>query len=222
MRTLQFDNKNILTHFKEGKLELAAKAIEEFQMNLGEFDFVLLIDYFKTQIKLSLSEGEIREATRFKRRLAAIIILRDYGFDSRKLIPELILPEGYKGKIILISISGGLIEPMVCLRSGDLWHREILREVEEEIKDIGLVSTFVYEIGGGHICDLKTVDLFLFGEQVMNLAHVTRKSLPILYKRFIRGIKYSLRIRLLFRGFGYNADVMFLIFNQTISGALVT
>ncbi len=151
MRTLQFDNKNILTHFKEGKLELAAKAIEEFQMNLGEFDFVLLIDYFKTQIKLSLSEGEIREATRFKRRLAAIIILRDYGFDSRKLIPELILPEGYKGKIILISISGGLIEPMVCLRSGDLWHREILREVEEEIKDIGLVSTFVYEIGGAHL-----------------------------------------------------------------------
>jgi len=151
VRTLQFDNKNILTHFKEGKLELAAKAIEEFQMNLGKFDFVLLIDYFKTQIKLSLSEGEIREATRFKRRLAAIIILRDYGFDSRKLIPELILPEGYKGKIILISISGGLIEPMVCLRSGDLWHREILREVEEEIKDIGLVSTFVYEIGGAYL-----------------------------------------------------------------------
>ncbi len=120
-------------------------------MNLGEFDFVLLIDYFKTQIKLSLSEGEIREATRFKRRLAAIIILRDYGFDSRKLIPELILPEGYKGKIILISISGGLIEPMVCLRSGDLWHREILREVEEEIKDIGLDGTFVYEVGGAHL-----------------------------------------------------------------------
>lgn len=151
MRTLQFDKKIILTHFKEGKLEPAAKAIEEFQINLTEFDFTLLIDYFKNQIKRSLSEEKIREAIRFKRCLAAIKVLRDYGFDSRKLIPELILPEGYKGKILLISISGGLIEPMVCLRSGDIWHREILREAEEEIKDIGLVSTFVYEIGGAHL-----------------------------------------------------------------------
>ncbi len=39
VRTLQFDNKNILTHFKEGKLELAAKAIEDFQINLTEFKF---------------------------------------------------------------------------------------------------------------------------------------------------------------------------------------
>ncbi len=77
VRTLQFDKRIILTHLKEGKLELAAKAIEEFQINLAEFDFSLLIDYFKNQIKLSLSEGKVRESTRFKRRLAAIKILRD-------------------------------------------------------------------------------------------------------------------------------------------------
>ncbi len=61
------------------------------------------------------------------------------------------MPEGYNGKIILISISGGLIEPLVCLRSGDLRHREILREAEEEIKDIGLDRTFGFEIGGAHL-----------------------------------------------------------------------
>lgn len=163
VRALQFDPKIILTYFKEGKLEPVAKAIKEFQINLAEIDFAPLIKYFKKQIKISQSEEKIRESIRFKRLLAAIKILREYGFDSKKLIPQLILPKGYNGKIILISISGGLIEPMVCLRSGDLWHREILREVEEEIKDIGLVSTFVYEIGGAHLRFENSGSILIFG-----------------------------------------------------------
>lgn len=163
VRALQFDPKIILTLLKEGKLEPAAKAIKEFQINLAGIDFASLIEYFNKQIKISQFEEKIRESIRFERRLAAIKILREYGFDSKNLIPQLILPKGYNGKIILISISGGLIEPMVCLRSGDLWHREILREVEEEIKDIGLVSTFVYEIGGAHLRFENSGSILIFG-----------------------------------------------------------
>ena len=43
-----------------------------------------------------------------------------------RLIPTVILPDGYRGKILLVLIIRGETS-MVALRSGDLWHREILR-----------------------------------------------------------------------------------------------
>jgi phosphoglycerate dehydrogenase-like enzyme len=64
------------------------------------------------------------------------------------LIPEVILPEGYKGKILLVSVSGGGIKKTVLLRSGDLWHREILRNTATEIKGLGFESALVHELGG--------------------------------------------------------------------------
>ena len=66
-------------------------------------------------------------------------------------IPEVILPEGYTGKILLISIFGDGIEDMVILRSGDLWHREILRNTEAEIRNLGIRDARVYEQGGAHL-----------------------------------------------------------------------
>ena len=47
-----------------------------------------------------------------------------------KMIPPVVLPEGYRGKILLVSISIGA-ERVVVLRSGDLWHREILPALRE-------------------------------------------------------------------------------------------
>ncbi|MBE9545430.1 MAG: phosphoglycerate dehydrogenase [Proteobacteria bacterium] len=64
------------------------------------------------------------------------------------LIPEVILPEGYNGKILLISVSDDGIEKTVLLRSGDLWHREILRNTEVEIKNLGFENAQVHELGG--------------------------------------------------------------------------
>ena len=65
------------------------------------------------------------------------------------LIPAVVLPEGYRGKILLLSIAVGK-ERMVALRSGDLWHREILRNTEAEIRALGL-SAQVHELGGAHL-----------------------------------------------------------------------
>ena len=64
------------------------------------------------------------------------------------LLPEVILPEGYNGKILLVSVSGGGIKKTVLLRSGDLWHREILRNTEVEIKNLGFDNARVHELGG--------------------------------------------------------------------------
>jgi len=68
--------------------------------------------------------------------------------EMERLIPEVILPEGYNGKILLVSVSGEGIEKTILLRSGDLWHREILRNTEAEIKTLGYENVRVYELGG--------------------------------------------------------------------------
>jgi len=67
---------------------------------------------------------------------------------SDRLIPEVILPEGYNGKILLVSVSGEGIDKTILLRSGDLWHREILRNTEAEIKNHGFENVQAHELGG--------------------------------------------------------------------------
>ena len=63
-------------------------------------------------------------------------------------IPPVIIPQGYNGKILLVSVSGPTIEKTVILRSGDLWHREILRNTETEIRNLGIADAQVHELGG--------------------------------------------------------------------------
>ncbi len=67
---------------------------------------------------------------------------------SERRIPRAILPEGYNGKILLVSVSGTGIKKTVLLRSGDIWHREILRHTESEIKNLGFDNARVHELGG--------------------------------------------------------------------------
>ena len=68
-----------------------------------------------------------------------------------RLIPDVILPEGYNGKILLTSVSGEGIKKTILLRSGDLWHREILRNTETEIKNLGYDNVRVHELGGAMV-----------------------------------------------------------------------
>ena len=68
--------------------------------------------------------------------------------ETNILIPPVILPEGYNGKILLVSVSGTMIGKTVVLRSGDLWHREILRNTENEIRSYGITDAQVHQLGG--------------------------------------------------------------------------
>jgi len=70
------------------------------------------------------------------------------SIEPHSQINPVILPEGYNGKILLASVSGDGIKKTVLLRSGDLWHREILRNTEAEIKNLGFENAQVHEIGG--------------------------------------------------------------------------
>jgi hypothetical protein len=70
--------------------------------------------------------------------------------DLAARVPSVILPEGYRGKILLVSITWGG-QSMVALRSGDLWHHEILRNTREEMLRLGLDDARVEELGGAHL-----------------------------------------------------------------------
>ena len=68
--------------------------------------------------------------------------------NSKPQIRPVILPEGYSGKILLVSVAGEMIDKTVILRSGDLWHREILHNTENEIRSLDVVNTHVHQMGG--------------------------------------------------------------------------
>ena len=83
--------------------------------------------------------------------------------DPEKSIDRIILPEGYNGKILLVMILGGPLDRQILLRSGDMWHREILRNTENEIKELGFAGSAVCEIGGAHVRFEKNNDIVIFG-----------------------------------------------------------
>ena len=68
--------------------------------------------------------------------------------DRKSEILPVILPEGYNGKILLVSVAAATIDKRVVLRSGDLWHREILRNTENEIRGLGIINAQVHQLGG--------------------------------------------------------------------------
>ena len=83
--------------------------------------------------------------------------------DLEKLIDRIILPEGYKGKILLVMILGGPLDRQILLRSGDMWHREILHNTENEVKKLGFAESVVCELGGAHVRFDENNDIVIFG-----------------------------------------------------------
>jgi hypothetical protein len=53
-------------------------------------------------------------------------------------------------EIRLVRLDGGCFADSVCLRSGDDWHREILRNARAELKDLGFGHTQVDSLGGAY------------------------------------------------------------------------
>ncbi len=140
--------KAILEHFRGGELEIAMKNIAEFQVRLEPSDFNRIISFLEEELKQSVSNEQIRAARRLNRIINSIKSFCRHGPEPSYILEPAILPDGYRGKILLLSVSGGVIENTVILRSGDLWHSEILRETQGEIRDLGLVSSDTYPLGG--------------------------------------------------------------------------
>ncbi len=141
----------VLNHIRMVELESASAAIKAFHVSISESDLEPVIESFKTAAEHERSKGEIRSANRLDCRKKAVEVFRDHGLDSKRLFAPAKLPEGYNGKILLVAISGGVLNGRVCLRSGGDWHREILTDTQEEILDLGFESALVDPVGGAFV-----------------------------------------------------------------------
>jgi hypothetical protein len=138
----------VLDFLKAGKLESAFNKMTALHIELKSSDFDEVIAHLKEKAEQALSREQLRPAKRYSRIIDALQSLKRSGPDPANIIAPVILPQNYNGKILLASVSGGIIENSVILRSGDLWHSEILRETQGEIRDLGLVNTDVHPLGG--------------------------------------------------------------------------
>ena len=138
----------ILEHFKAGELEVALMQIDESKVRLEKSDYDQIITFLEQELEQNVSNQQIRSAKRLERIMHSLKSFRTHGLDRSRILEPVILPDGYHGKILLLSVSGGVLEKNLILRSGDLWHSEILRETREEIRDLGLTSTKAYPLGG--------------------------------------------------------------------------
>jgi len=141
----------VLDHIRMVRLESASAAMKAFHVSLSGSDLEPVIESFKIAAEHERSKGEIRSANRLDRRKKAVEVFRDHGLNPKRLFAPAILPEGYKGKILLMAISGGVLNGLVCLRSGGDWHREILTDTQEEFLDLGFENALVDPVGGAFV-----------------------------------------------------------------------
>jgi hypothetical protein len=134
-----------------GKLESAQDVMAEYRIELDESAYQQVFEQLKQNLRRKRTQGEVREANRLKRRIKALETFRVYGLDPEKLVPSVDMPEGYHGKILLAAVSGGMADGLICLRSGDDWHHEILGNTQEEIRDLGFENSLVVPAGGASV-----------------------------------------------------------------------
>jgi len=78
-------------------------------------------------------------------------------------IPDAILPEGYNGKILLVLIRAAGMEDRIVLRSGDDWHREILRNAQAELAGYGIDGARADKLGGAAVRFDGNGNIVIFG-----------------------------------------------------------
>lgn len=141
----------VLGYVSALRLESASATMVRFGVTLEKMEISPIIAALKAGAASARSKGEIRKANRLERRARAVTIFRDHGLDPVRLIPPADIREGDTGKILLVSISGGAGDGLTCLRSGDLWHHEILQDAVEEIQDLGFENAVVDSAGGARV-----------------------------------------------------------------------
>ena len=146
------DSENaILTRLKSCDPEEANRIIDESLMFLKKDEFGEIIRLLEKEAVGRQKKGDIRWAVRLRRRAEALKVSQAHGQNPEKLICRVVLPEGYNGKFLLVSVSVGQAWEMTCLRSGDDWHHEILKATEEEICDQGFPRANVCPVGGAWV-----------------------------------------------------------------------
>jgi hypothetical protein len=153
----------ILNYLKAGEFERAMNWAKRWGVTFSEPDIYSVIDHFSSQLAQAISINNTVISRQLRRRIERLTAFGNSGFDSNSLLPLVELPDGYSGKILLVSVFGGIVHPKICLRSNDLYHRDILRNTEFEVQDLGLTRTRVHELGGASLHSEPDESLRIWG-----------------------------------------------------------
>ncbi len=140
-----------LAHLKSDGLEEAIRIMDESRLFLKKEEFNSITRILEKESDDRQAKGDVRWAVRLRRRAKALKVSQAHEQNPKKLIRRVVLPEGYNGKILLVSVSVRQAWEMTCLRSGDDWHHKILQATEEEICDYGFPQANVCPVGGAWI-----------------------------------------------------------------------
>jgi hypothetical protein len=141
---------DVTSLLREMRLAAAIRVLKRSGGGVDSAAVKAMILKYETRASQMQATGESGEARRMARRAAALNGLLVHGPDPAHMVAETELPDGYVGKILMVLLTGGGFEDTVCLRSGDGWHREILRNTQAEISDLGFPHTRVHPLGGAH------------------------------------------------------------------------
>ncbi|HSM90925.1 MAG TPA: hypothetical protein VLT56_12980 [Desulfobacterales bacterium] len=141
---------DVTSLLREMRLEEAIRLLKRPGCKVDSAAVKAMILGYETRANQMQTAGETGEARRMARRAAALNGLLVHGPDPTQMVAETELPEGYAGKILLVLLTGGSFADMVCLRSGDDWHREILHNTRAEIADLGFPDARVHPLGGAY------------------------------------------------------------------------
>ena len=142
---------DVTSLLREMRLEEAIRLLKRPGCKVDSAAVKAMILGYETRANQMQTAGETGEARRMARRAAALNGLLVHGPDPTQMVAETELPEGYAGKILLVLLTGGSFADMVCLRSGDDWHREILHNTRAEIADLGFPDARVHPLGGAYV-----------------------------------------------------------------------
>jgi len=149
-KSLKEARADVMRLLREMRLEEAVQPLKSSRGKVDSTAVGAIIEEYESQASRMQAAGEIGEAKRVARRAAALKGLLLHGPDPARMVAEVELAEGYRGKILLVLLKGGVFEGTVCLRSGDDLHREILRNTQAEMEDLGFARTQVHPLGGAY------------------------------------------------------------------------
>jgi len=82
---------------------------------------------------------------------------------TEQKIAPLNIEQGYQGKVLLVRISGGKADGLICLRGGDDWHWLILANTKAELRDLGYANADVVPAGGAAMRFEADGSIILYG-----------------------------------------------------------
>jgi len=101
--------KEMLQHIHQGLLESAFALLVENDITLEDPTLTSPIEDCLKHASTLKNAGNIRESIQYQRRATALTMLRNIGRLSGTVIPSVVLPEGYCGKIMLAWAEGDCI-----------------------------------------------------------------------------------------------------------------